>query len=426
MATSERHTLARLSIAGVLALGAAYVGCSVESHQFVDDSFFLDSGTGNTGGGQQGGTGGTAGNPGGGSGGGPGGSGGTGSGTGNENCTNGQDDDNDSQIDCADSDCQPLYACVPPTPAGWQGPVAFYEGTEAAPLCNASGGFPTQKQSAHSGIVPGNATCPTCGCNTTGTPTCRANLVFRGDDACAGANCWGFLQNDCNGTPIVATNGTCQGVGLCQDGAGTIKPTAVEVTSVSVSGTCTAASTGQADIPTPDWTNEVRACGDAATTGKGCGTDGMCVPVPSAPFANSACIYKTGDTACPSPFSSKHLVHQNSQDTRSCTPCTCGALTGGSCSGGTVTAYTAPGCAAGAQTLTVGGSCNDIVDDPTPNPAVPGQCENPPGSGNTNPADSRSVLYTGASVSGTPACPPAGGVVSGAATAIDPITFCCL
>jgi hypothetical protein len=419
LATSDRHNLARLSIAGVLAVCAAYAGCTVESHTFVDDSLFnLDSGTGNTGGGAQGGTGGTGA---GGTGGGPGGSGGTGSGTGNENCTNGQDDDNDSQIDCADSDCLPLYACVPPVPAGWQGPVAFYEGTDAAPLCNASGGFPTQKQSAHSGIVPGTATCPTCACNFTGTPECKANLVFGSTADCQGGSCWGSQTGVCNGSPITATNGICQGIGLCQNGA--TKPTSLEITSASVTGTCTVNSTGSADIPAPGWTNEVRACGDAPATGKGCGTDGACMPVPTTPFSNSACIYKTGDTSCPSPFSNKHVVHQNAQDTRSCTPCGCGALAGGNCTGGTVNVYPAAGCGSGAQAATIG-ACNDIGVDPSPNPAVTGQCESPPGT--PNAADSRSVLYSGATVAGTPACPPTGGQVSGAATAIDPITFCCL
>jgi hypothetical protein len=407
--------LAHFSIAGALAICAVYVGCSVESHTFVDDSFFdLDSGTGNVGNGGTGGGGGTTG----GSGGGPGGSGG---GTGDENCVNGMDDDSDGQIDCADSDCQPLYACVPAVPAGWTGPVAFYEGTNAAPLCNASGGFPTQKQSAHSGIVPGDATCPTCECNFTGTPVCKANLVFGSTADCQSGCCWGSAPGICTGSPLTATNGTCLGVGLCQNG--TIKPTAIEITSASVSGTCTSAANGTADIPTPTWTNEVRACGDAVATGKGCGTDGACMPVPAAPFGSSACIYKTGDTSCPSPFSTKHLVHQNTQDTRSCTPCSCGALTGGDCTGGTVSVFPAAGCGSGAQTATIG-ACNDIGIDPSPTPAQPGQCEATPGV--PNPADSRSVLYSGATPSGTPSCPPSGGQVSGAATAIDPITFCCL
>src|SRR5688500_17456920 len=98
-------------------MAVAALGCSVESHPFVDDSV-LSATRGGNGGGTGGGTGGT-----GGPGGGPGGSGGTGSGTGNQNCTNGTDDDADSQIDCEDSDCTPVYACVPATPVGWTGPV---------------------------------------------------------------------------------------------------------------------------------------------------------------------------------------------------------------------------------------------------------------------------------------------------------------
>jgi hypothetical protein len=416
LATSDRRNLARLSIAGALAVCAAYAGCTVESHTFVDDSLFnLDSGTGNVGnGGAQGGTGGTGA---GGSGGGPGGSGGTGSGTGNENCTNGQDDDNDSQIDCADSDCQPLYACVPPVPAGWQGPVAFYEGTDAAPLCNASGGFPTQKQSANSGIVPGTATCPTCECNLTGTPVCAANLVYTTDSACQGGSCWGDSAF-CPGTANLALNGTCFSIGMCHLNGGADKSSSLEVTEIKPTGTCTSASTGTADIPEPGWTNEVRACGDAPTTGKGCGTDGACMPVPTSPFSNSACIYKTGDTSCPSPFSNKHVVHQDTQDTRSCTGCACGALAGGSCSGGSLTTFTGANCTADPQVAALNGACNALTVDPTPTGPQAG-CSN-------LPADTRTALLSGATIQGTPACPPSGGQISGAATAVNPITFCCL
>jgi hypothetical protein len=408
LATSDRRAIATISLAGLLGSFAAFVGCTVESHTFVDDSVFYATGGGNVGG-----TGATGGGTGG-TGGGPGGSGGTGSGTGNENCTNGADDDGDTSIDCADPDCTTLFACVPGTPAGWTGPVALFEGAEDAPQCGESGGFPVQKQAAHSGLVEGTSTCPTCTCNASAS-SCTANLVFFESATCSAGGCWGNGVG-CPGSALEAENGICEPLGFCQSNGGNTKASGVIATAITAKGGCTSGSTGAADIPTPTWNNNVRACGDAPT-GQGCGGGNVCAPKPAAPFGTSACIYKTGDTACPSPYSTKKLVHQNVQDTRSCTPCGCGPLTGATCSAGTLTIYTGDFCSQNPQPLAVS-SCETMTVDPTPS-APQAQCGN-------LPADTRSAMLTGSTLTGTPDCAETGGVISGAATAIDPITFCCL
>src|SRR5262245_6655050 len=48
--------------------------------------------------------------------------------TGDEDCTNGVDDNGDGLIDCADPRCSPGFACVSIIPTGWQGYVALYHG----------------------------------------------------------------------------------------------------------------------------------------------------------------------------------------------------------------------------------------------------------------------------------------------------------
>ncbi len=418
-AASDAKKPAHVGLAALLCVLGGYVGCSFPDHTFVDDSQFYAqggagaAGAGNGGTGNSGGTGATEGGTGatGATGGNPGGGGG---GTGNENCTNGVDDDGDNFVDCADPDCQSGYTCVSSVPAGWTGPVALYDGSDTAPGCNASGGYPTQKLGANSGIDGGTAVCPTCTCTTPPTLACSANLVFFESSSCGVGSCWGSGAGCPGTTPNVATS-ACGPQAFCQLPGG-VKPQGVIVTAVTADGSCTVGSTGTKQIPAPTWTNTVRACGDAPTAGGGCGS-GVCVPAPPSPFEGSPCIYKTGDNSCPAAFPTKKLANQNFQDTRTCTACTCGAIGGATCSGGTVKFYTDDFCGVNEQAFTVGG-CHALTPDPTPSAPLL-QCNN-------LPADTRSAVLSGATLSGTGNCPPAGGSVSGAVLPIDPITFCCL
>lgn len=383
---SEKPVAKAIAFATLVLFGA----CSFPEHTFVEDSQFYGSGA----------TGGASGADGG---------SGTGGGSGAEDCTNGADDDGDGDIDCADTDCQPGHACFPGVPAGWEGPVAVYRGSDSAPDCQQAGGFPTPLYNAKSGLDEGTPECPTCEC-TTPTPTCTANYIFYSSSSCGAGSCWGSGLG-CPGTAITATPGQCKPQGFCQPG-----PTSVLASAITPTGSCTAESTGDKVIPTPTWSEVVRACGGAQLGGQGCGT-GMCLPKPSSPFGPTLCIYAPGDVTCPTAFAEKSLAHQDFSDTRDCSVCACGTLTGVTCTDVTLDFYTDDGCTANKQSAGGVSQCLALTADPDVEQPTP-QCQN-------QPADFRSLMMN-ATVNGTGSCPPIGGQLTGEVTLTETVTICCL
>ena len=435
MAISDR-TRALFAIAsGVAVVG--FAACAFPDHTFIEDDEFYgsDSGVGGGIGGASGGVAGTgaggtgAGGTGGtGAGGATGGGGGTTGGAGGatggvggalgENCTNGVDDDGDTQVDCLDAECQAGFTCVPIIPSGWTGPVALYAGAGAPPDCLQSGVYTTVKQNANSGLNPGSASCPTCSCDGSSGVTCEASIVFMTDGTCAAGNCWGGKAGvlECGTAPF--NNITVPSTAACE-----LIPTLISATGAgakgvwmgpltSPGGACTSGQTGTKNIPTPTWNQSVRACGDPPAGGKGCGA-GACMPRPGTPFDNSLCIYRTGDEVCPSPFGKKTLAHQSFSDGRDCSACTCDPPNA-ACTG-SLTLYTNDTCTANPTPVATPNTCVAIPVDPDPLTVFP------PGTGGAPPADTRSgkLVATGT-------CPPKGGQVTGTASATGPITFCCL
>jgi hypothetical protein len=442
VAISDRARVLLSVASGVAVVG--FVACAFPEHTFIEDDQFYgsDSGFGGSGGASggvagtgaggtgAGGTGaggtGAGGTGAGGTGGATGGTGGTTGGTGGsgnfggalgENCTNGVDDDGDTQVDCLDAECQAGFTCVPSIPAGWTGPTALYAGAATAPDCLNSGGYTTVKQTAHGGLTPGSASCPTCSCDGTTGVSCEASIVLMTDATCGGGTCWGGKAGllECGTAPfnnITVPNGlACSLLPtlISSTGAGAKGVWAGPLTSLG--GACTSGQTGTKNIPTPTWSQSVRACGDGPSTGKGCGA-GACMPRPATPFESGLCIYRTGDEVCPSPFAKKTLAHQNFSEGRDCSACACDPPSA-ACTG-TLTLYTNDTCAAN-PTIVTPNTCTGIPVDPDPLTVFP------PGTGGMPPADTRAGKLV---ASGT--CPPKGGQVTGAATATGPITFCCL
>jgi hypothetical protein len=433
---------------GALAVGALLVAsCGFPDFNFVPDDEFYGSGgavggaggavggagSGGVGGGGSGGVsgggvggggtggggvggGGTGGGSGGGTGGGVGG-GGTGGGSGAENCTNGVDDDGDSKVDCEDTDCQSGFTCAPGAPSGWTGPVAMFEGAAPAPDCLQSGGYNTIKQNASSDLKPGSAACPSCACTSPTGMTCTGDVWVYEDTSCTGLVWTTSTSPPIAPTDVVSTADSCSTVSLCHgaDDAGTYKPSAVKLENVQISGgTCTPQPTGTKNVPTPTWDKVVRACGDAAGSGKGCGTAGSCLPRPKTPFGTGLCIYKDGDQPCPSgAYSTKKLTHKSFADTRDCSACACGSAGGGSCSNAQLKSYT-DACSSGEQTVALN-QCVALSNDPTT-----GTGSGCPGF----PTDTRGFKLTATPSGAT--CPPSGGQVTGSAAGSEPITFCCL
>ncbi len=155
---------------------------------------------------------------------------------------------------------------------------------------------------------------------------------------------------------------------------------------------------------TPTWQTYAHAC--RADPRVGCeGGAGICLT--ASPPGFRVCVFQTGDVDCPGfgPYTEKHVFYDSYDDTRACSPCTCGAPTGSTCSS-KVSIYTDGACSTLAYQATVdatGPACHDV-------PAG-----TPLGSKSATPP----TYAPGA-------CSPGGGMPMGAATPTGAATLCCL
>jgi hypothetical protein len=128
------------------------------------------------------------------------------------------------------------------------------------------------------------------------------------------------------------------------------------------------------------------------------------MPKPTTPFGAQLCVYKSGQTSCPTGYSvKKQLEYQTWNEGRTC-DCTCGAV---GC-GGNLTLYTDDTCGASggtSQVIPYNGTCVSVGADPTPGSGV----------------DTRSLKWIGAG----PVCGAINGTPGGAPSPNDPVTICC-
>jgi hypothetical protein len=364
-------------------------------------------GTGHGGAGQggtgQGGTGPTGPGGSGGTGPGSGGVGGTGPGSGGggappgvEACLNGIDDDGDGLVDCADADCGAGFTCTPPVPAGWKGPLALYEGSgsDAAPLCNSSGGYLALIADAFEGLSASSAMCPGCSCST---PQGVACAVFNPR--------FFYSNNQCLGN----ANMTTIGANFCSPFVFINDPVAVQwFNAPPAGGVCLPMAMGSPSVPPVSWAARARACGNPPQGG-GCGGN-ACVPRPQGLFDTAICIVQDGDVACPSGgYSQRVVYYQSVSDSRSCSACGCGNPTGMTCTG-TFEVWDDWTCTSNGTTLTSPGQCAALQPESTP---MTGQFK-----------ASRSLKYTPGPAQGG-SCPPIASNPTGSAKATQPLTICC-
>ncbi|MEZ4222181.1 MAG: hypothetical protein R3B13_14695 [Polyangiaceae bacterium] len=278
--------------------------------------------------------------------------------------------------------------CAPDVPAGWAGPVAFYNGATAAPSC--PGAYPTVGAKAHSGFKPGSASC-SCSCDpatgiacngsakveSIGTVTLACTLILPGQ----GTVIWSGNSSSC--THPSASVGATGKVRL-------LPPTP------SSSGTCQAKANHT--LPTPTWTSETQICAGASAPSGTCGSGQTCVQKTFAPY--QLCVHRPGAFSCPPGYTKKHSTHENFTDSRACSTCTCGASTDAKC-GGKVDFVS--GCSGIVALNSSISSCGVASPDPIGTNQY----------GTYKPAPS-----------GT--CPSSSPTLSGTATATGETTVCCL
>jgi hypothetical protein len=169
-------------------------------------------------------------------------------------------------------------------------------------------------------------------------------------------------------------------------------------------GASCAPSTEVPSVPPATWSENAEGCGFTGTL-TSCGSREVCVPSPSSPF--KLCVYQTGSLGgtCPSPYdatSAPVVFDTGIADSRSCTDCRCGDVTG-SCTGGDVM-------------LSPNLTCTGGITSPLPATcAVDGINGNLP-------------LYTELTTPPTPGgtCSASGGQPSGTATGTGPVSVCCM
>jgi len=281
----------------------------------------------------------------------------------------------------ASSSCGAGWHCALPAPADWLGPVVV--GLGSLP-CSAAGGYPKKELDLHSGILPGTPDC-VCECAADST-TCRASVT-------------NWDNSICDDNPL---GGSWLDVGSCV-GLDCYSETYVGL-EVRPSGSCTMQESSS--IPTPTWAEDLRVCGGASDLG-GCGGGQLCLPEPAAPFPDT-CVYREGSHACPAEYPVRTVRHQGFDDLRSCSECTCGALSGARCEA-VVDLYSGSG---GNDCATLG--ANDHV---LTYPADP-FCL---GCGGYDGAILRSTAVIDAG-----SCSPIGGEPSGSVVETGATTLCCM
>ena len=295
-------------------------------------------------------------------------------------------------VEEAPSHCGGQFACVPGVPAGWEGPFEVYRGSSAPASCSAN--FFASYQG--SGQLKADAATCGCTCGAAGGVQCsEATASFYVSPAGLGT-----CSSHC--TDVALSPGVCasniNAATQCPTLAGTTFFTATA--STPSGGSCT--PTPSTSLPPPQWGTQVRACISLLAPAQvDCPGGSLCAPVSAQPFDSTLCIAQAGDVQCPaSGYTNRSVSYGGLQDGRHCTACTCGAVTGSTCTSTiSVTSHgSAASCSGGAVTYQLPQSCAGVQQ----------------------PGD---FLLKATPQAGS--CTPSQPTPTGAATPSAPTTFCC-
>jgi hypothetical protein len=284
--------------------------------------------------------------------------------------------------------CSGVFECSPVVPTGWAGPFELYEGSNSAPACET--GFSGSTLDGHAGLSAPAASC-SCQCGAPQGLQCSSpTMTFSSTPTSCTTSC----------AAAILTPGVCTTVdmrtrcALGLTGAGMTVPAPAAPTQ----GSC--APVRIEGIAVATWATNSRGCVASVASRADCKVGSVCVPAPTSPFLAGLCIEQAGDVACPvTDYTTKYLYYAGITDTRGCSTCTCGAVSGASCAG-SIDQYKSAD--AGCNTL------QTIYDLPQTCAAL------------QQPADL--VLSLKAS---NGSCAPSVVSATGAATPTTPMTFCC-
>jgi hypothetical protein len=243
-----------------------------------------------------------------------------------ESCFNRTDDDCDGLADCADPDCNRDAVCVPdPAGGGFALGVTVGAGEPCPP------GF-ASPEVINTGLSAGSS-CGGCSCGA-GTTVCGLKRIdYVGPDQ--RANC---MANNgvAVGPPILGgsltissgmSHGGCEPAGGGTTGGFFSSTRFADAFDVTMS--C-GAPAGSPLLPAATWASTRTFC-VASGAGGGCGAGQRCVPRAPAPAAR--CVLATGAAICPAGYGATGAVYTGFADARTCSACSCGGPTGGSCDG---------------------------------------------------------------------------------------------
>ncbi len=219
--------------------------------------------------------------------------------------------------------CPTDLVCAPAAPAGWTGPIVLVSGSGAAAAPACPGGAPATAFTTRSGLTAADATCGcSCAAPPSGTMSCGTGTLRTSGSMCLtiGSTIATFANGECRSLP-----------GLPSSGNWTLSRPAFTST-----GAC--APSPATTVPPVVWDASHRACGFGTPTA--CGASSVCVPSRAA--GQRLCVYVDGDAACPSGFPDLVSTADDATDTRGCSACTCGSVSG-SCGGAVDIANGCPG-----------------------------------------------------------------------------------
>lgn len=190
-------------------------------------------------------------------------------------------------------------------PQGWSGPVVLVSTTSSdAPPCPATA--PHTEFTTHSGLSAPAAICG-CACDQP-----AASQLSCGDVTLTSAG-------DCFSTGMtLGTVGVKAGDCVALSSLPTFGVWLTSASTFSATGTCTPHP--EVDVTPVQWAATHRACGFTDSTPPPLGSD------------EQLCVYTDGEATCPAEFPDALDTAEDAPDTRGCSKCTCGDISG-SCTG---------------------------------------------------------------------------------------------